>query len=345
MNLKTCLLSIAVAALAAEGLLGCAKEVPRYIYVEKTDGPLWQRSGRGDATEAFGLATVSEGEFDAEASVRPWSGWWYPQRGTILFQETEKGPAPLQKYDQWVERTQGVDSTAADFERQKFYDPQAADWAGLCDAWSAASILEPEPVAPAGRIDGIRFTTGDLKALVIKSYENVKDLRKFGQRYNGERGDDYDDISPDQFHRVLQHELFEEGRPFIMDVNPGIEVWNFPVYKAHIQITADPHDAHVMHVDAQLTTASPFVDPDYVGTFPVSREYTYDLYGIRQADGSFEVRAGKWTGHSMDDHPDFLTVLPNRKPEHFSRNDQIKTEYVETLMEKARSSAGTANGR
>ena len=321
----------------------CAKEKTRYVYIERSDSPspLWQQSGDGDATRAFGRALVREGKFVAEASTRPWSGWWYPAYSTYLFEGNGSELSPLQKYDQWVSKTKGITSRAAEYERQHLYNPHAGDWAGLCDAWAIASIMEREPDRTEVTVDGIRFGVGDMKALLVETYEDVQGLKQFGQRYNGQRGDDFNDIYPDQFHRVLQEEIFEKRRPFVMDIDPGVEVWNYPVFQAAIQITRDNQDSHIMHVQTDVGMADLYAsDHDERGALVTGRTYTYDLYGIPQTDGSFDVRAGMWMGTSLDDHPDFVTVLPTERPVRGSRNLDVKSEWVDELYAKYRAQAG-----
>lgn len=290
-------------------------------------------------TREYGPLVIETGEFTAVSTDKPWSSWWYPARDTYLFQPTSRGPAPLQKYDAFVESETGTPGGAADFERDKLFDPNAASWEGLCNAWSAASLLSPEPLAGA-TIDDVSFGVGDLKALLVKTYEQVDGLKQFGQRYNGIEGDDFADLYPDQFHKFLMVELFGKKRPFIMDKDPGIPVWNTPVWKAMLRIDPDAANAHIMHVDAWVFGASPFVDSyDYVGTLSVGYEYTYDLYGTLDEANLFHVVYGKWTGDSVEDHPDFVVQLPASQgvDGHRSNNKALDSRTVERLLERARS--------
>lgn len=294
------------------------------------------------ATEAFGPLFVDEGEFDAEAGVRPWSSWWYPLRDTYLFESAGARKSPLEKYDRFVQKTSGQSPDAAVYERDNLHDPNATSWEGLCNAWAAASLLEPEPRRPVAH-GGLTFEVGDQKALLIKSYELVDGLRQIGQRFNGDRAGVYEDIYPEQFHRVIQHQLFEQSRPIIMDKDPGVAVWNTPIWKAQARIAQDPSDPYVMRVSLWLVGASPFVDSyDFVGTLPVAFEYTYDLYGNRDEQGRFAVAFGAWTGPSIDFHPDFVTVIPESGTGHRSRNSKIDPAMVRSIVN---GSAGEADGK
>ncbi len=286
-------------------------------------------------TADFGALVVREGELDASADTKPWSSWWYPLRETTLFQGTDGQLSPLEKYDAYVGKNRPARSYAADFERKNLYDPEAASWEGLCNAWSLASLVEPEPVRPA-TLDGIAFSIGDQKALLLKTYEDVEALKIYGQRYNGDATSVFDDIYPDQFHRFLQHSLFEHHRPFIMDKDPGIEVWNTPVYRAITRLKRDAADAHVFHADTWVYGASTHVDSyDFVGTLSTTIEYTYDLFGEPQADGSLKVAYGSWTGDSVNFHPDFVTPIPDRKVRG-TRNREIDPAVVDEILARAR---------
>ncbi|MCM2276647.1 MAG: hypothetical protein NDJ89_01055 [Oligoflexia bacterium] len=298
------------------------------------------------ATDVYGRLLVRPGEESAESAHRPWSAWWYPAKETFLFEGSEGALSPLEKYDEYVRRTRGSESEAARFERERLYDPNASAWEGLCNAWAEAAVMELEPAREA-TLEGIRFGIGDLKALLVKTYESVNGLRQYGQRFNGDRAGVYDDIFPEQFHRVLQAELFEKGHPIIMDRDPGVAVWNTPIWMAQTRIERDPASATLLHVTTWVTWAAPRRERGEhsdVGTLSLSREYTYDLYGFERPDGAFEISHGEWTGISLDDHPDFLTVLPLGAPEQLeesrrtraSRNAGIAAEVVDEILSRTR---------
>jgi hypothetical protein len=220
----------------------------------------------------------------------------------------------------------------------------AENWEGRCGAWAIASVMEPEPVLPdAGvQIPGtdIKFYTRDLKALIVKSYETVDNsaFHRFGQPYAGDPGDDYQDIYPDQFHRVLQAELFDHHRPIVMDDTAGVEVWNTPVWAAMTTLTRDGSDPHVMHVYTRAKGAqSVRVSPDYAGpSKDTTYQYTYDLYGFPQSDGSLLVKFGKWTGDSFQDHPDYVLTLPEKGTQvrHASANQQLDPGVIADILSK-----------
>jgi hypothetical protein len=361
LRLSAVALSLAMTAVVGAAT-GCGKgeEAPRS---ESGGLVIPERAGIfTEATQHYGPLTVSEGEFMAQADQRPWSSYWYPVNDDILVEGSRRngGQATLDKYDRYSKGQFGKASTAVAEEKRKWlYNPRAANWEGRCGAWAIASVLEPEPVLPINGVkvpgSDVTFYTRDVKALLIKSYERVDNdaFRRFGQPYFGEAGEgsqNIEDIYPDQFHRVMQAELFERGRPFIMDDSASVEVWNTPVWQVITTITRDAGDPRVMHVFTRAKgTQSSLTTPDYASTHPVPPggrqlvvdkvyEYTYDLYGISQADGSLLVQYGKWTGDSLKSHPDWVLSLPERgvKVKHASANEQLELSVIEDILAKTK---------
>lgn len=174
------------------------------------------------------------------------------------------------------------------------------------------------------------FSVGDLKALLIKTYENHHVLKQFGENFAP--GLDFDRMYPEQFHRAVQHEIFENHRLMVFDNDPTEQVWNTPAYRAVFEIAPDAHDAGVMHVTAFVWGVSAFIpNPDFVGTLTVKYIYTYELYGNAEADGNFKVAWGEWTGDSKTEHPNFVSVLTHDSS-HSSNNLEIITDSVEALL-------------
>lgn len=317
-------------------LIGCGNggirapivDNPKQVHGKST---VMRPPGLESATRDYGPLKIREGEWSAESVTQPWSSWWYPTRETSLFESNPPGQSPLEKYDRYVLKAHAWKSHAAEFEKQRLHDPNANPWEGRCNAWSAASLLVPEPKAPVS-IEGITFGVGDLKALLVKSFEKVGGLKQYGQRFNGDRLGVYDDVFPDQFHRVLYAEMFEKKRPLIIDKDPGVAVWNTPIWKVHSQLHRDSQEDGVMHVTSWVFGATPFVEHyDDVGTLSVVLEYTYNLYGQTDADGFFRVSGGEWTGSSLDDHPDFVTVL-TENPLHSSENQEMDWALVQEII-------------
>lgn len=271
------------------------------------------------------LYYVEEGEITAEASRKPWSSWWYPIWETTMFEGEEGQLSPLEKYDAFSRKILNRPTIAASIERNDFYDPRAETWAGLCDAWAIASIMEPEPKS-ARQYGEIRFEVGDQKALLLKTYENISKLPLIGDRFDGAWDDEYADVAPHLLHQVIADELVGRRRAFLIDQDAGPEVWNAPAFRVISQIERDAEDEELVHVRTWLYIASPHVDDhNFVGTIEETHEYTYDLEGTWEGD-RFGVRSGVWTDRSRWDHPDYAIKLPAElKRGSFNKAIDVKT--------------------
>lgn len=287
------------------------------------------------ATAKFGKLVVELGDFNAEATQKPWSSWWYPSFDKLLFEDRDRNPSPLSKYDAFARKSFRRTTQARDFEEENIYDARAAEWSGLCDAWSMAAILEEEPVKSVTK-NGIVFNVVDLKGLLLKTYEGVALEEVYGQRNNAQWDSVYEDIYPEQFHKFLQKEIYEKKNAFIMDYDAGFQVWNVPVYKAKMKITKDPQNSNVVKVRAYLSFPSQFIeDYNFTGTKEILKSYTYDLYGNWDRSGKFMVDYGIWTESSRWDHPDYFLVVP-KEVVRKSRNTEIDPKIVDAILEGSR---------
>lgn len=277
-------------------------------------------------TNEFGSLSVREGSFTYEASTKPWSSWWFPLRERFMFDRAEID-APLVKYDEYVTRKYDIKSEAAHFEETELYDSGQVPWAGLCHAWAVASVLHKEPNKVIVK-NKIVFGIADQKALLLKSYESVSNLKIYGNRYNGSHGDNFNDIYPDQFHRFAQIHLLDQKKPFLMDYDPSYPVWTVPVYKVKFDITRETQNSVL--VRAWATYASPHVSPEFVGTREIVKSYTYRLFGQWQGD-SFSVVDSEWIEDSLYDHPDYVIAFPGDVKKG-SYNTQLKTELIDELL-------------
>jgi hypothetical protein len=207
----------------------------------------------------------------------------------------------------------------------------------------------PEPKRPVtiqmGK-DRITFSVADLKALLLKTYEAVDDadLKYYGQKFTG--GPDgwiYPDIFPNEFHRFLEVFLFDRKQSFVMDHDPGPEVWNVPVYKTNFKMEAVPGNPNAVAVTTWVYYAKVVLpnEKDFVGTKETVRTYHYNLYGFRNENGDLAVTSGEWTVgsdkiDSIKDHPDFITTIRNpltikRK----SYNPEIEVNLVDEILLKS----------
>jgi hypothetical protein len=295
------------------------------------------------------LALPLESEL-AVASVKPWSSHWFPRADRDLFDDG-RGTSILEKYDLVRATATGQESGAARFESDR-YEPDTVKWEGLCDAWSIAAILFPEPQKPRSfRLNGgyrhldnerVAFSVGDQKALLLKTVEAMpaESLKIYGQKFLGDFENwIYPDLLPEELHRFVEKQLFERREPFVMDHDAGVEVWSEPVYKANYKISAVGGRDDAVFVRLWLYSAAPLrkEEKDRTGTKDMVREYNYYLYGKPDGRGSLVVSSGEWAkGELVDsrrDHPDYVfTIRDPAAVKRHSRNPEIDASIVDQIV-------------
>jgi hypothetical protein len=302
------------------------------------------------ATKEFGplIIRLSSLPFDSgigEAPRKPWSSWWFPKIDRDLFDDG-RGSSPLEKYDIVRFAFTGKRSGAAAYERNN-YTGSGPHWEGLCDAWAIAASIYPEPETgrsirmPNG--SEIYFSVGDQKALLLESVSAVppESLKRYGQRFTGnEDGWVFPDIFPQELLRYVQKQLFEAHRMFVMDHDPGVEVWNEPVYKANYILKAVPGQPDTLDGKLWLFSAASFTDKqqkDHTGMREIAREYVFQLYGADDGHGNFVVDSGEWIkGDLVDsraDHPDFVyNVAEPSALKRASQNPEIDPLIVDKIL-------------
>ena len=278
----------------------------------------------GAFSQLHGPLYVEEGEFQAQADRLPWSGYWYPLSRI-------DARSALEKYDYLT----GNDALNSEIARVRNEGRPLLPWEGRCDAWAIASILTAEPRSPKEiRFRGRKatLTVAEQKALKILSHESIdpSDRSIFGVRNDGQGGDAFEDLSPAEFHRIIQVMLIENRRPFIMDRDPMPPVWNTPVVGARWSITPDRTRTEWMQVHAWVYTVFPY-DSDLDSTDRIAPvlEYHYELKVQRLGSGRLRVIDSQWTGRSISSHPDFVTILgENSEVSARSLNPEIDSNWI-----------------
>lgn len=217
-----------------------------------------------------------------------WSGYWWPYvNGGLATGEDYRGhPAPLEKYELL---TDGFLSGRLTYPyRQKYYDANAPGWYGLCFAWAAASSFENEPDRPSVH-DNILFRVGDKKGLYTLSHTD--DVNIYG-----------DGNGPLQFHQWLTEIIGEQHKIFYADLDPGDEIWSYPIYSYNM--TYGPLIGDQQAVEVVIEYASDFVTQDYLGTSARFENYTYKL---TYEDGN--IIDAQWMGASISNHPELMTQV------------------------------------
>jgi hypothetical protein len=239
------------------------------------------------AAQSTGDESASDGA-SGEAETTPWSGWWWPASealGPTLFAPN----SPLDKYDRYLALVSGENPGTRAWERAQNYFPGSA-WAGHCNGFAAAALLEPEPTAPV-TVLGIDFSVADLKGLLVDYHFGDAAAWSFG----GE-----EPLGPADFHRMLLSWLGVAGKGFVLTYDMGGgEVWSYPVYRFDSQWTVDPNEADLWHVKTTVWMADMNVSPNFVGTkaYPseAGKTFTYTLRGDPR-----QPTDGEWSGTSRN---------------------------------------------
>ena len=186
---------------------------------------------------------------------RPWTSYYYPIRKNFMF-----GPgSPLAKFDRLVEvrqptATAALQDKAVDWEKTNNFNEEAATWAGHCDAWVSAAMHTPEPLHSV-TLEGIRFTSDDLKALRLKQFEGWRHSI-YGNRYEGDAStyQDFQDLRPEAVHRIIEVVVGEQGQAIGIDSDPTAEIWNKPLYGMSYGVKPDPtfENAYYVYATARM---------------------------------------------------------------------------------------------
>lgn len=253
----------------------------------------------------------------ASAKKWPWSGYWWPMLDSGYNLYSQGGP--LQKYDQWYAAATGKAGQAQAWEQKNHYtQDQSNSWWGYCHAWASAAIVAPEPKAVTR--NGVNFDTNAVKGLVTSLYYEPTFTWLSGVRVdnaNDTSSAAYKDIAPAWMDYLLRYYIRSYKYPFIMDINPDSQVWNYPVFA--YQRTSQQYANGVEGVKTTVWFTSP--DWNTTGTKYFAKTYYYYLKA-----GTL----GTWYGSSVNDHPDFAWVPTGKRPGS-GTNPWVTEKNVETI--------------
>jgi len=222
----------------------------------------------------------------AQVDPTPWSGWWWPAFdgvGPTLYAPD----SPLDKYDRYVAAVTGESPSTRAWERQTLYFPSTA-WAGHCNGFAAAALLEPEPAAPVDVL-GITFTVADLKGLLVDYHFGDAAAWSFGEDGH---------VDPADFQRMLLDWVQVTGKGFVLTFDMGGgEVWSYPVTGFASQWRMDSTEDNTWQVTTTVWMADMDVPAGFVGTKPypgpAGKTFEYTLHGDPR-----HPTDGVWTGPS-----------------------------------------------
>ena len=221
----------------------------------------------------------------ADAERYPWSGWWWPANyqagGPHLF---DVG-GPLAKYDRFVEGLGQPNPRTREWEQSELVFA-GLQWAGHCNGWAAAALLEPEPTEPRV-VNGVEFSVADQKGLLTSYHFANAALWAVG-------GEDAE-LSPAEFHKALTTWLGTQRKGMVFTFRlVGEEVWSYPAFKYESVMGPDPLEPDVWHVRTTVWLADNDVPAGFVGGRPwpsaEGKQFEYTLHGDPQ-----KPNGGEWS--------------------------------------------------
>lgn len=223
--------------------------------------------------------------------------------------------SPAEKYDLYLGRYDYPLSAYV----TRIADPKALPWEGICHGWSPASINHPEPTPKLMRNpDGIEIPFGstDIKALLSFYYayfHKVFDTHQMGKRcFNKSRRrpskECQEDLNAGAFHLILSNRIAKKKKSFILDIQPGIEVWNHPIRSFRSNIV---RDRRPLKGQVEMSTEIEVIEENGHGWNPSlgsGRKFSRKIY-YRYAldlDPQGMIIGGLWLSQAR---PDFIWTM------------------------------------
>lgn len=274
----------------------------------------------------------------------------YAVRGMALEQLAQLSPA--EKFDLAQGRYDYPLSKAVEKGSKK----SAEDYEGVCDGWTAAAIqfTEPAPVTVKNP-DGIEipFGSSDVKALMSYDLSLNHPNGALGPVFVGSycaipgglflRTANCSDINPGSFHVILANQIGLKQESFAVDIDPGRETWNQPVYGFEFEITgrakAKEGVAQAVTVTAKIMYAQDLLGEDVTGKIftwhPTNGTEDYaagymEVEYVLEMDYAGRIIGGEWIGGSKKHHPD-LFWMPTKKLQFSSEFSFLNQIYKPNL--------------
>ncbi len=246
-------------------------------------------------------------------------GYYSPSREELLqMPRSELAKlAPSEKYDIYM----GHYDYPTKSDAERFADPRALDWNGICDGWSIAAVqyLEPEPV-DAVNPDGIvvPFGSSDIKGLmsfVAAAHFEVK-TAQVGVRckHRLSLSDPCSDVNAGALHVILANQVSLKQQPFVVQIDPKKEIWNQPILGYEFEYlgsvkskyAAEGVQVHSTLLYTDELDRSQWAPSTGMANFPIGKmemDYTLDL----DEDGNIIGGSYDWGSR----HPDFVWLPLN----------------------------------
>jgi hypothetical protein len=198
--------------------------------------------------------------FSGESARPAWSGWWWPANDLVGGPRLFDPDGPLARFDRYVESLGHPAPNTLAWERAEVRFAGLA-WAGHCNGWAAASLLEIEPTQERV-VNGVTFSVADQKGL-LSSYH-------FADSAAWAAGSFDKDVEPADFHRELTRWIGGERKGLIFTFRPfgNDEVWSYPASKFETVIGPDPVEPDRWHVKTTVWLTDNDVLASFVGNRP-----------------------------------------------------------------------------
>ncbi len=235
------------------------------------------------------------------------------------------------------------------------------EWEGLCHGLAPAALFfdEPQPVVVKGP-SGIEvpFGSSDVKALLIyfltesdaptsflgtRCDVDIKKVRhdyrrgRISRRSYEEQLEECSGVNAGAFHIVMANQIARLNEGFVIDLDPGPQVWNQPVYGFSTRIVREKSGASVGAAPGTVKELEMNTRIDYMDEIDSSWEPDSDegvshktyLYRL-ELDAHDNIIGGAW---SDDDHPDF--AWKQEQPEFKADFSYIKKIYEASLRQNS----------
>ncbi|KAI8590491.1 hypothetical protein BDZ88DRAFT_451160 [Geranomyces variabilis] len=216
-----------------------------------------------------------------------------------------------------------------------------ATWEGICDGWTGAALMLPEPKCSVTGPKGVQFTVGDLKGLMSSYFaaENGKHTSEISMSArcntasprkdaNGYYTDaTCNDATAGMLHIFVTNWFQKSKTGFAFDRDTTAQVWNQPVYGYSVKSSKDVTKSQALsllgqsfHIDSRTTRIVRVqTEINWVSetshwadlSLPTSEiaddvldatTYNYLLF----LDNNGEIIGGEYFGNSKNDQPDFF---------------------------------------
>ena len=219
-----------------------------------------------------------------DAEQYPWSGWWWPANNQVGGPRLFDVGGPLSKFDLFTESLGQPNPRTREWEQSELIFA-GLRWAGHCNGWAAAALLEPEPTETRV-VNGVAFTVADQKGL-LSSYH-------FADAALWALGSEDGDVTPADFHQALLSWIGTERKGMVFTFRiVGEEVWSYPAFKYETVVGPDPVQANLWHAQTTVWLVDNNVPAGFVGGQPwpsaEGKLFEYTLVG-----DPFSPEGGEW---------------------------------------------------